>query len=99
VQRADTGQVTIIYGSQVGLLTVSREGVPPPTPSQIWHQSVAGVADTAEAGDLFGAAVASGHFNDDDFSDLAVLVPGERNASGEKRGAIQVLFGSESGLI
>jgi len=94
----DAGQVTIIYGSAIGLAATVQEGAPPPRPSQVWHQNVGGIADAVEPGDLFGSALASGDFNDDGFSDLAASVPGERNASGVKRGAIHVLFGSASGL-
>jgi len=42
----------------------------------------------------FGAAISIGDFNDDDYSDLAIGVPGEE----ENSGAVNVLFGSNGGL-
>jgi len=95
---AAAGQVTIIYGSPIGLAATAVEGLPAPRPSQLWHQSVGAMADTVEANDRFGSALASGDFDADGFSDLAVSVPGERDASGVQRGAIHLLFGSASGL-
>ena len=46
--RADAGQVRVIYGSADGL------GV---TGAHVFHQNSAGIADSVEAGDRFGAAV------------------------------------------
>ena len=46
----------------------------------------------------FGAAVVAGKFNADNFSDLAVGVPGATNSNGDKVGAIYVFNGSSSGL-
>ena len=45
--------------------------------SQLFTQDTAGVGSTAEEFDNFGAALAVGNFNGDDFDDLAVGVPGE----------------------
>ena len=44
------GAVNVLYGGTVGLQTASPA-------DQIWDQDSSGIADTAEAGDLFGAAV------------------------------------------
>lgn len=85
----DSGSVTIIYGSASGLAT---------TPGTVWTQNTAGITDTCEAGDKFGAALAAGDFNRDGFTDIAVGVPGEKNASGVITGAVHILSGSSTGL-
>ncbi|MFD4630686.1 FG-GAP and VCBS repeat-containing protein [Streptomyces sp. NPDC058284] len=45
-------------------------------------QNTAGVAGTAEAGDRFGAAVATGDYNGDGHADFAVGTPGEDASKG-----------------
>jgi hypothetical protein len=52
----------------------------------------------AEAGDLFGAALAAADLNDDGIFDLAVGVPGEDVGAVGNAGAVTVLFGSPAGL-
>lgn len=47
-----------------------------------FNQNSPGVAGTAEAGDLFGAAVATGDYNGDGFPDMAIGAPGENASSG-----------------
>jgi hypothetical protein len=69
--------------------------------AQFWHQDfsdavLGGVKDSAEAFDHFGAALAAGDFNGDDFSDLAIGVPDEPGA--DYTGAVHVLFGTADGL-
>ena len=58
----DAGAVNVIYGSVDGRIS---------TGNQFLNQGSNGIPGTAEQGDLFGWAVASGDFNGDDFSDLA----------------------------
>src|SRR6187402_127481 len=50
--------------------------------------------DPVEAGDRFGESVAAGDFDADGFDDLAIGIPEENN-----HGAIQIVLGSEFGLI
>jgi hypothetical protein len=50
--------------------------------------------DTVEEGDQFGRAVASGDFGSDSYDDLAIGVAGENDS-----GMIQILFGSQWGLL
>lgn len=47
-----------------------------------------------EAGDEFGAVLATGRFNNDEFDDLVVGAPGEDGS----RGAISIFMGSANGL-
>ncbi|MBI4261718.1 MAG: FG-GAP repeat protein [Actinobacteria bacterium] len=85
---ASAGAVCVVYGSAAGLTAAG---------AQLWHQDVAGVEGGAEAGDLFGWAVAIGDFNLDGYGDLAVGVPGEDVAVADA-GAVNVLYGGAAGL-
>jgi hypothetical protein len=83
------GAVNVLFGSGTGL---SGAG------SQLFHQDVAGIGSTAEVNDSFGGALAVGDFNGDGFDDLAIGVPGESVGTVQGAGAVNVLFGSASGL-
>jgi hypothetical protein len=86
---ADTGAVSVIYGSANGLASAGN---------QLWDQNSSGVADTAEAGDAFGTSVAIGDFDGDGFGDLAIGVESEDIGSASGAGAMNVLYGSAAGL-
>jgi hypothetical protein len=81
----DAGAVSVLYGS-AGKLTTSG--------GQIFTQ----VGSAPEAGDEFGAALATGDFNHDGFADLAAGAPGEDVFSVDLAGAVSVLYGSVGGL-
>jgi hypothetical protein len=85
----DAGAVNVLYGSAGGLTGAG---------GQVFRQGAAGVADVAEAGDLFGFALAAGDFNNDGFADLAVGVPLEDSGAVPAAGAVNVLYGSAGGL-
>lgn len=85
--RSNAGVVNVIYGSASGLSATT-------TPDQLWHLNVGAVAGSASSYDKFGTALAFGDFNGDDFSDLAIGVPGKSSS----RGAVSVLYGSSTGL-
>lgn len=51
-----------------------------------------------ETGDRFGGAVARGDFDGDGFQDLAIGDPGEAVGSASGAGAVNVLYGTASGL-
>jgi hypothetical protein len=82
------GAVNVIYGSGSGLS---------PTGNQLWQQDSTGIADAAESGDSFGAALASGDLNGDGRDDLAVGVPAETIGT-IPAGAVSVMYGSGAGL-
>jgi hypothetical protein len=89
---ARAGMVHVFYGTPTGL-GVAR--------NQAFTQDTSGVADSCEAGDEFGEALASGDFNGDGASDLAIGVPDEDVTVGIKTlvthpdaGVVHVLFGA-----
>src|SRR5207244_3597033 len=65
---AAAGAVNVLYGTASGLTADF---------SELWHQSRPSVADSVEADDHFGAAIATGDFDGDGYDDLAVGVPDE----------------------
>jgi hypothetical protein len=82
---SDVGAVSALYGSAAGL---TRTG------GQLFTQ----VGSAPEPSDIFGAALATGDFNQDGFADLAVGAPGEGVSSTVLGGAVSVLYGSAAGL-
>jgi hypothetical protein len=88
---ANAGSVLIMYGSFTDQGVSTRR-------TQVIHQNVSGVLDVAEAGDRFGASVATGDFNGDGYHDLAVGIPGEDTPAGTDSGAFQTFMGSANGL-
>ncbi|KIG15359.1 putative integrin-like protein [Enhygromyxa salina] len=83
------GAVNVIYGSSDGL---DADG------NQLWTQDTPGVEGIAEANDNFGTTLAAGDFNDDGYADLAIGVPHEGIGDTYRAGAVNVLYGSPSGL-
>jgi hypothetical protein len=80
---ADAGVVDVIYGSESGLPDGGRQQLTQALP---------------ETGDQFGAAVATGDFNGDIFTDLAVGVPGENVGAVADAGVVEVFYGGGGGL-
>lgn len=87
--RVEAGQVHVLRGSPAG---------PTAAGDRVWHQSRRRVADSAQKGDRFGAAIASGDFDRDGYADLAVGVPGESFGTKAHVGAVHVIYGSRTGL-
>jgi hypothetical protein len=79
------GAVSVLPGSPAGL-TASG--------GRLFTQ----VGGTVEGSDQFGAALASGDFNQDGLADLAVGAPSEKVGSTVGAGAVSVLPGSAGGL-
>jgi hypothetical protein len=86
---AAAGAVNVLYGTSTGL---SARG------DQLWHQNRRGIAETAEAEDLFGAALAAANFGKSSHADLAVGVRNEDVGAAANAGAVNVIFGTSSGL-
>jgi hypothetical protein len=88
----DAGVVHVLYGSAAGLVGVG----------QVLSQDSPGVPGNAESDDHFGGALARGlffnDFNGQQPADLAIGVPLEDVGSGLDAGAVDVLYGSATGL-
>ena len=82
------GAVQVLYGSDRGL--TARD--------QLWHQDQDGVKGAAEEDDQFGDALAAADFDGDGFPDLAVGILGEDIQGENGAGAVQVLYGSTTGV-
>jgi len=85
VDIEEFGKVQVLNGSADGLL---------PYDGYLFDQSNPVILSEAEAFDHFGSALVAGDFNGDSWDDLAIGVPGE-----DETGAVQILFGSEFGLL
>jgi len=87
--KSAAGQVIVVYGSADGLTVTGR---------QVWNESLIAVTGSPAAADHFGSALASGDFNHDGYSDLAIGIPYKATRGGENSGAVVVLSGSPNGL-
>ncbi|MBO3746792.1 FG-GAP repeat protein [Streptosporangiaceae bacterium NEAU-GS5] len=79
VTAGAAGSIVVIHGGPGGL-----------GDDFVVTQNRSGVEDDAEAGDNFGAALAAGDFDNDEFADVAVGVPGENGGAG----GVNVLYGA-----
>jgi hypothetical protein len=84
----NAGAVTVLFGSPAGLTTAG---------SQTLFQG-GGAGGTAETGDAFGSALASGVLGGDAIADLVVGAPGEDVGATLNAGAVNLLAGSPGGL-
>jgi plastocyanin len=83
------GAVHIMFGSAAGL---SLNG------TQYWTQDSPDIKDQAEAFDEFGRQLADADFNQDGYRDLAIGVRLESVGTEAEAGAVNVLYGSATGL-
>ncbi|MEU7906024.1 hypothetical protein [Actinoplanes sp. NPDC049118] len=81
------GAINVIYGSATGLSAAGN---------QLWHQGR--LAGAVEAADGFGDALAAGDLNGDRRADLIVGVPQEDVDGINEAGAVNVIYGSPTGL-
>lgn len=92
----NAGAVNVLYGVAGTGLTAAG--------SQFWHQDSPGILERADAFDGFGSHVTGADFDGDGFGDLAAGVQGESltvppgNTTRRQAGAVNVLYGSASGL-
>jgi hypothetical protein len=91
------GAVNVLYGTSNGLSATAPD-------DQFWHQNSPGVRDVAEAYDHFGTSgyetgsLAAGDFNGDGYDDLVIGVPFEDIGAIANAGAVNVLYGTSTGL-
>jgi hypothetical protein len=83
------GSAIVLYGGPAGLTT---DG------SQYWNQDSPGVKDQCDKGDHLASSLGHGDFNNDGFDDLAMGADFEGFNTLDKAGAVNVLYGSATGL-
>ncbi|MCB9682495.1 MAG: FG-GAP repeat protein [Alphaproteobacteria bacterium] len=88
-ENSNEGGITVLYGSSTGL-NVNR--------NQVFSQTNALSGQPAEAGDLWGYAVAAGDFDGDGYDDLIAGAPYETETN-YQAGLVTVQFGSPTGLL
>jgi hypothetical protein len=84
------GAIHVLYGAAGG---------PSGPGSQLFHQDVAGVVSDAEPGDGFGATTMVGDVDGDGIGDIVMGAPGESAGTVDEAGAVNVLFGTTSGVV
>jgi hypothetical protein len=88
-QATDAGAVNVLYAAAGRL---SGAG------SQLFTQDSPGVVGAATIDEFLGSSLAAGDFDNDGVADLAVGVPLEGEPFVSQLGAVNVLYGSASGL-
>lgn len=84
------------YNSNGGRILVKYVGEADPVQ---WYQNSTGINGITVADDKFGVAIASGDFNGDGYDDIAVGSPGENHSGVGQAGAVNVIYGSVTGLV
>jgi len=88
----DAGAVNILYGT---FANGAQSNAPD---DQRWSQRSGGIDGDPETGDQFGAAISTGDYNADGFTDLAIGVPTDDINIADGAGRVNVLYGSAAGL-
>ena len=84
------GMVNVVFGSGSGLSGAGSVSL---------YQDKSLLVGSSEPGDLFGLALVAGRFDAGPHDDLVIGVPGEALGSIAGSGAVNVLYGSSSGLV
>lgn len=87
-RRSPGGGVSLLRGSASGLTTAGN---------QLWTQNIAGVPDTGEADDAYGASVQLRDVGRSTAADLQVGVPGEDFNGLTNAGRVHVLYSGANG--
>ncbi|MFF2325645.1 MULTISPECIES: VCBS repeat-containing protein [unclassified Streptomyces] len=87
--KAGAGYVAVVYGSEDGLRTSTK---------QVFTQDSPGIPDTAEADDAFGGSTVSADLDQDGYSDLVVGAGNEKIGSAASAGSLTVIWGGPQGL-
>ena len=85
----NVGAVNILYGTANGLNAAG---------DQFFNQNSSGIAELAQVGDEFGAALSLGDLNSDGFLDLVIGAPGETINGHNNAGATHILYGNANGI-
>lgn len=87
----DAGAINVVLGSQDRLTG---------TGSQFWHRDTSGIVDTAESNDRWGEVLATGDFDGDGYTDVAVGSPlDDIDNPDDNAGSVHILYGGASGLV
>jgi hypothetical protein len=83
------GAVNVLNGTPGGLSA---------TGDRLWHQDKTGIAEDPEFRDNFGRTLSAGDYDGDGKADLAIGVPHENTSGVVGAGAVQVLYGTATGV-
>lgn len=86
--QSTAGSLRLLRGGQFGLWSFGLD---------VLSQGTNGVSDTAESGDRFASAVATGDFNGDGFDDLAIGAQDEGVGAVSDAGMVVIVPGSANG--
>ena len=86
---SNDGAVQALYSNGSGISSSGDQG---------WHQHRSEFGQVADNYDSYGEALAVGDFNNDNYDDLAIGIPGETVNGRSDAGAVRILYGSSGKL-